>query len=542
MNLLTSTEMRDIERAADSAGLSYATMMRNAGIAVAAEIWNRLPSEAAAVEVLILCGSGNNGGDGLVCAAVLAERAQREKRALTVQVYLLRNREPDDPLIPPLATAHIAVMTLPDDPGMRMLRAWLARADVIVDALLGTGATRTIEGPLRDLLHEVQVARDRGVKARRSGVLRGAPSAPAIVAVDGPTGMNYESGSLDANAVAADLTVTFHAAKRGHFCYPAAGARGELVVAPIGIEGLTPTDGRLWTALNPPARISVVDDAWVRERLPRRELDANKGSHGRALIVAGSHDFPGAPALCAGAAYRAGAGLVTLAVPEAGRTIAAALIPEAVYVAQTVSGLEKLRGNGAALVGPGLGRGDSGRAALGAFMAAMVHLRADVRGVVFDADALNMLAEDEALLEYRLSDLSAVLTPHPGEMARLTSLPVAEIQADRIGHAAHLARECGAVVVLKGANTVIASRDGQVMVVESANPALATAGTGDVLAGAIVGLMAQGLRPFDAAVCGVALHARAGALWRDVNGDSGLLASDLLPLLPAARMAILQVG
>ena len=425
MNLLTSTEMRDIERAADSAGLSYATMMRNAGGAVAAEIWNRLPSEPAAIEVLILCGSGNNGGDGLVCAAVLAERAQREKRALTVQVYLLRNREPDDPLIPPLATAQIAVMTLPDDPGMRMLRAWLARADVIVDALLGTGATRTIEGPLRDLLHEVQVARDRGVKARRSGVLRGAPSAPAIVAVDGPTGMNYESGSLDANAVAADLTVTFHAAKRGHFCYPAAGARGELVVAPIGIEGLTPTDGRLWTALNPPARISVVDDAWVRERLPRRELDANKGSHGRALIVAGSHDFPGAPALCAGAAYRAGAGLVTLAVPEAGRTIAAALIPEAVYVAQTVSGLEKLRGIGAALVGPGLGRGDSGRAALGAFMAAMVHLRADVRGVVFDADALNMLAEDEALLEYRLSDLSAVLTPHPGEMARLTSLPVA---------------------------------------------------------------------------------------------------------------------
>ncbi|MBP7601833.1 MAG: bifunctional ADP-dependent NAD(P)H-hydrate dehydratase/NAD(P)H-hydrate epimerase, partial [Thermoflexales bacterium] len=309
MNLLTSTEMRDIERAADSAGLSYAMMMRNAGGAVAAEIWNRLPSEAAAVEVLILCGSGNNGGDGLVCAADLAERAQREKRALTVQVYLLRTREPDDPLIPPLATAQIAVMTQPDDPGMRTLRAWLARADVIVDALLGTGATRTIEGPLRDLLHEVQVARDRGVKARRTGVLRGAPSAPAIVAVDGPTGMNYESGSLDANAVAADLTVTFHAAKRGHFCYPAAGARGELVVAPIGIEGLTPTDGRLWTALNPPARISVVDDAWVRERMPRRELDANKGSHGRALIVAGSHDFPGAPALCAGAAYRAGAGL-----------------------------------------------------------------------------------------------------------------------------------------------------------------------------------------------------------------------------------------
>ena len=539
MNLLTSAEMREVERAADSAGLSYATMMQNAGGAVAAEILNRLPTGDAAVEVLILCGSGNNGGDGLVCAAALAERAQRENRALTVQVYLLRAREPDDPLIAPLAAAEIAVMAQPDDEGLRLLRARLARADVIVDALLGTGAARTIEGPLRDLLHEVQVTRDRGVKTRRPGVLRGLPHAPAIVAVDGPTGMNYETGSLDANAVAADLTVTFHAAKRGHYCYPAAGARGELVVAPIGIASLTPTDGRLWTALNPPARISVVDDAWVRERLPRRASDANKGSHGRALIVAGSHDYPGAPALCAGAAYRAGAGLVTLAVPEAGRLAVAAVIPEAVYVPQTVSGLEKLSGIAAALVGPGLGRGDTGRAALGAFMAAMVHLRTAVRGVVFDADALNILAEDEALLEYRLSDLSAVLTPHPGEMARLTSLPVAEIQADRIGHASRLSRECGAVVVLKGANTVIASRDGQIMVLDSANPALATAGTGDVLAGAIVGLMAQGLRPFDAAVCGAALHARAGELWRDAHGDSGLLASDLLPLLPAARRAIM---
>ncbi len=538
MNLLTSAEMREVERAADSAGLRYAKMMQNAGGAVAAEIWRRLPAGDSAVQILVLCGSGNNGGDGLVCAAALAERAQRETRPLTLRVYLLRPRELDDPLMAPLASASITVIAQPEDEGLRMLRAWLARADIVVDALLGTGAARTIEGPLRDLLHEVQVARDRGVKARRSPVLRGLPLAPAIVAVDGPTGMNYETGSLDPNTVSADLTVTFHAAKRGHFCYPAAGARGELVVAPIGIEGLTPTDGRLWTALNPPALIRVVDDAWVRERLPRRALDANKGSHGRALIVAGSYDYPGAPALCAGAAYRAGAGLVTLAVPEAGRPIAAALIPEAVYVPQTVSGLEKLSGIAAALVGPGLGRGDSGRAALGAFMAAMVHLRTEVRGVVFDADALNILAEDEALLEYRLSDLSAVLTPHPGEMARLASLPVAEIQADRIGHAARLARECGAVVVLKGANTVIASRDGQVMVIDSANPALATAGTGDVLAGAIVGLMAQGLRPFDAAVCGAALHARAGELWRDAHGDSGLLASDLLPLLPAARMAI----
>jgi NAD(P)H-hydrate epimerase len=539
MNLLTSAEMREVERAADSAGLSYATMMRNAGGAVADEILNRLAPGDSPAQVLILCGSGNNGGDGLVCAAALVERALREKRALMVRAYLLRARAPDDPLIPPLAAAQIGVLAQPDDEGLRTLRVWLANADVIVDALLGTGATRTIEGPLRDLLHEVQVARDRSVKARRPGVLRGLPAGPAMVAVDGPSGMGYETGSLDPNAVSADLTVTFHAAKRGHFCYPAAGARGELVVAPIGIEGLTPTDGRLWTALNPPARISVVDDAWVRERLPRRVTDANKGSHGRALIVAGSHDYPGAPALCAGAAYRAGAGLVTLAVPEAGRSVAAALIPEAVYVPQTVSGLEKLSGISAALVGPGLGRGDSGRAALGAFMAAMVHLRADVRGVVFDADALNMLAEDEALLEYRLSDLSAVLTPHPGEMARLTSLPVAEIQADRIGHASRLARDCGAVVVLKGANTVIASRDGQVMLINSANAALATAGTGDVLAGAIDGLMAQGLRPFDAAVCGAALHARAGELWRDAHGDSGLLASDLLPLLPAARMAIM---
>ena len=260
------------------------------------------------------------------------------------------------------------------------------------------------------------------------------------------------------------------------------------------------------------------------------------------LIVAGSPDYIGAPALCAAAALRAGAGLVTLAVPDAARTAMAALVPEAVYVAPTLAGLEKLVAITAALVGPGLGRGESGRTALGAFLTAMTHAREGLRGCVFDADALNLLAEDEALLEYRLGELPSVVTPHPGEMSRLSGLPVADIQADRIGHAIRFARDWGTTVVLKGADTVVASRDGQAWVVASANPALATAGTGDVLAGAIVGLLGQGLRPIDAALCGVALHARAGELWRAANGDAGLLASDLLPLLPQARRLFLAAG
>ncbi len=542
MNLITAGEMRDIERAADAAGLSYARMMRNAGEAVAREIWDRLTGDRSGARILVLAGPGNNGGDGLLCAAALASRAQREAPGLVVQVYLLRPRLPDDPLLAPLSDLGVELCEYDSDAGSRILRQWLNQADVIVDALLGTGASRAIDGPLRDMLREAHGARERGQSAHRASALRGAGAGPAVVAIDGPSGMGYDTGALDASAVAADLSVTFHAAKRGHFCFPAAGAVGELVVASIGIEGLTAADGRLWTALNPPARVAVVDDDSVRDRLPRRPIDSNKGTYGRVLIVAGSPEYIGAPALCAGAALRSGAGLVTLAVPDAIRMTIAMLVPEATYAPQTVPGLEKLTGVTAALVGPGLGRSDAGRAALGTFLAAMSQLRQTIRGCVFDADALNLLAEDEALLEYRLGELPAVLTPHPGEMARLTGLPVAEIQADRIGHAARFAREWGAIVVLKGANTVVAARDGHVQVIPSANPALATAGTGDVLAGAIVGMMAQGLRPYDAAVCGVALHSRAGALWRAAHGDSGLLASDLLALIPTARQTFLAAG
>ncbi|MBX7212955.1 MAG: NAD(P)H-hydrate dehydratase [Thermoflexales bacterium] len=540
MNLLTVAEMREVERAADAAGLSFAEMLANAGAAAAAEIWGRLSDEAT--RIVVLCGPGNNGGDGLVCADRLAESVAAAGRKLLVQVCLLRPRDAADPLLPPLSAAGVSVLSLDGEGAQRDLRAALLKADVIVDALLGTGVSRQVDGPLRDVLREVAQSRERGRRGRRPSRLRGAEFSPALVALDGPTGMGYDTGSLDSAAVPADLTITFHAAKRGHFCYPAAGARGELIVAKIGIERLASGEGTtgaaLRAALRPPLSVAVLSDAEVADRLPSRRPDANKGSHGRVLIVGGSSDYIGAPALAAAAALRGGAGLVTLAVPDALRPTLAALVPEAVYAPATLAGLEKVAGLNAALIGPGLGRADGGRAALGAFLTAMAAMKTRLNGCVFDADALNLLSEDEALIEYRLSALPSVLTPHAGEMARLTGLPVDEVQGDRIGVASRFAKEWRATVVLKGANTVVAATDGRAWVLDSANPALASAGTGDVLAGLIAGLMGQGLRPLDAALAGAAMHARAGEMWRAANGDAGLLASDLLPLLPRARAAI----
>ncbi len=523
-HLLTVAQMREVERRADAAGLSYAQMMQNAGRGAARNILDWLGRRVvtvggafAAMRVLVLCGPGNNGGDGLVCADELAERAVRDGLPLTIQVYLLKPRSEDDPVFAPLRRRGIFIADAENDMRLRVLRQLLAHADVVVDALLGTGVSRPIDGALRDILRDVRANRPRW-----------------LVALDGVTGMNYDTGALDPAAVPADLTITFHAPKRGHYCYPAAGACGELVVTSIGISPAADE-----------SEVSLATDAEVRRRLPVRPADANKGTYGHVLVIGGCADYSGAPALAATAAYRVGAGLVTLAVPPAIQPALAAHLREATYLTMpgsrgslSIEALPRVgewivsaRERHGLLVGPGMGQ--SGLAA--DFLAGLLaQFQDDGRRVrmALDADGLNLVA--------RLPDWpsrlppSTILTPHPGEMARLTGLGVAEVQADRIACALRYAALWGHVVALKGAHTVVADPKGTAVVAPFANPAMAVAGTGDVLAGAIAGLLAQGLSPFDAAVCGVHAHGKAGELWRSQHGDAGMLAGDLLPLLPGA--------
>ncbi|MBU0493956.1 MAG: NAD(P)H-hydrate dehydratase [Chloroflexi bacterium] len=532
MKIVTAAEMKAIEQAADTGGLSYDAMMEHAGRAVADEAL-RVLGEKAARRVLILVGPGNNGGDGLVAARHLHDAGA------SVSLYVWKRKLDDDANYQQTQERRVPTAFAAADGGFSALRATLNETDVVVDALLGTGVARPIEGQLQDLLAEVRDHR------------------PALLlAVDLPTGLNPDTGALDPAAVPADVTVTFALPKRGFYQPPGAGAVGRVVVADIGVPpDLAPIGD---------VPVALITDAVVRPLLPTRSAYAHKNTFGRALVLAGSVNYPGAAYLAATAAARVGAGLVTLgtarslypAVTGAIHAITYLPLPEDLGAirpdALKLVG-EWLPRYQALLVGPGLGTypgtfefvqhlmgvdgSRSQRRHIGFALddaSTPEHLTLDLPPTVVDADGLNALAAVEGWPARVNRKCRLVLTPHAGEMARLTGLDAPAIEADRIETARRHAAEWGQVVVLKGAHTVVAAPDGRAMVSPFANPALATAGTGDVLAGAIVGLLAQGLAPFDAAVCGVYLHARAGELVRDELGAAGAVADDLLPRLPLA--------
>jgi len=385
------------------------------------------------------------------------------------------------------------------------------------------------------------------------GITRVSPvsARPLLIAVDGPTGLNYDTGALDPAAIPAEVTVTFAYPKLGHFAFPGAAACGQLVVADIGTGPSLAKD----------IKLQVAEAEMIRALLPARPADAHKGTFGKAMIVAGSIYYSGAAALAAQAATRVGAGLVTLCLPRTIYSAVASKLTEVTYqplpddmgVLNTDAArvlTEKIKGYQALLVGPGLSteketvafvrrlldvEPPAKKARLGfqVLTAEAEPEKVALPPLVVDADALNALAEVEGWAE-RLPRPS-ILTPHPGEMARLMRLEdKAALDPDRVGVARQMANEWGHIVILKGAFTVVAHPDGHVVVLPFANPALATAGSGDVLAGAIVGLLAQGLEPFEAALCGAYLHGLAGELARREIGDAGAVAGDVLTRLPAA--------
>ncbi|HEY3288834.1 MAG TPA: NAD(P)H-hydrate dehydratase [Anaerolineae bacterium] len=529
MHIVTVAEMRAIERAANAAGLSYRDMMQNAGLSAAAEIRRRLSVwfSHKPVQILVLVGPGNNGGDGLVCASAL----RRMEPTLGIKVYGLKPRATDDEVYRDVLAAGLRIENAADDASLLNLRTEISGADVIVDALLGTGTARPIDGVLAEVLWLV--------KQGFSAVEKQTIQHKYVVALDGVTGMNYDTGALDPEAPTADLTITFHAAKRGHYCYPAARACGELVVADIGI---TPSHLQQLNTSGDET-VAIADAAMLRQLLPKRSPDANKGTYGRVFVIGGCSDYSGAPALAAGAAYRVGAGLVTLAVPSAIQPGVASANREATFLtlddranfltpsnlAQVGDLLQTLDQRHGVVIGPGMGQNPMTAEFLAGFFA-MARAKGAGTRLLVDADGLNHLSR---MTDWpMLLPAASILTPHPGEMARLTGMTIQQVQSDRIGNALQAAKRWGHIVVLKGAYTVIAHPSQGCVVLPFSNAALAVAGTGDVLAGCIGGMLAQGLEPFDAAVSGAFLHATAGESWRGVHGDAGLLASDLLALLP----------
>ncbi len=540
MRILTVEAMRQLEAEADRLGHTYRAMMEQAGRAVAEAVLRRRPD---ARRILVLVGPGNNGGDALVAARHL--RAE----GLEVAAWLSRPRRDEMTRLAQAQGVHILQHGEAHD-----CAALVRTADLILDGLLGTGAKPPLRGTIAAILEQITRALPSSPSPLTSLTEPPPPPArPFIIAVDGPSGMDFDTGETDPRTLHADLTITFAHPKRGHFRFPAAAHLGELIVADIGI----------------PAQIALPDDAprvadprAVRAMLPPRPEWGHKGSFGRLILVAGSANYTGAAILATQAALRSGAGLVTLALPGSLHGAVLPLIPEATFLhlphtlgvvkEEACSVLEPhLAHAGALVIGPGLTQETEAVR----FIAALFGLEEGRRPagflpreaakprppalppLILDADALNILSRIEnwpALLPPE-----TILTPHPGEMARLTGLTIEEVQAQREQLAVEKARQWSAVVILKGAFTCIAAPDGRLTLLPFANSGMAKGGSGDVLAGLIGGLRAQGLPPYEAAVAGAYLHALAGQIARRREGARGMTARSLVAALPEAWRQLL---
>jgi hydroxyethylthiazole kinase-like uncharacterized protein yjeF len=540
VNLVTSAQMRELDRHTIELGTPGLTLMERAGQGIARVL---LKDHRAACKrgVLILAGRGNNGGDGFVVARRLTKAGMRCRVVLLGERSALKGDAQANAERWARARGAVRELTTFDDDTRIALGSELASAGLVLDGIFGTGLTRPVEGLAADVITLVneagagRLARDTArvtdgkARTKRRSTARG--TTPVVVAIDVPSGLDADTGLPLGIAVRAHATVTLGAHKPG-LVLPAARAYvGDVTLVEIGL------------AVEALAAIAPLgtrgDAAELTALVPRRGATAHKGSSGHLLVVAGSVGKSGAAILCGRAALRGGAGLVTVACAAAILPIVAASLPELMTdpVDDKFSDAawnERLAGKAALVMGPGLGTSPAAVQLVRWLVA-----RATVPMVV-DADGLNALAGDLAVL--RRAAAPVVLTPHPGEMSRLTGLATSEVQAHRIERARALARDSGAIVVLKGSGTIVAAADGRWSINASGGPLLGVGGTGDVLAGLLGSLLAQGVPAYDAARLAVFLHGHAGDRLALQLGDAGLLASELADELPRARRELVEGG
>ncbi len=507
MKLATAREIANIDRRAiREFGIPGPVLMENAASAIASEM-ERFFDGLDGVKVGILCGKGNNGGDGLALARRLRVRGVPVRVALLASFADLRGeaklnlailRKTDVEVLPKASTRAIAGVV-----------EW---SDILVDALLGVGLSSPLTGAYAF-----------------SAELMNAAGRP-VVSVDIPTGINAETGEVMGTAVRADLTVTMILPKRGLLLHPGAAHTGLVRVADLGVPPEAVEKERI--------AVGILDRAAVRGALDERRRDAHKGDYGHCLVVAGSLGKAGAAVMAARGALRAGAGLVTVAAPLG----MVPLIQQQVFEAMCLPAAESIDGTLGMGAEEELVKASSGMTAcaIGPGLSTHPETVTAVRNLVqriavpmvVDADGLNALAGSAGIV--KRAKAPVVLTPHPGEMGRLLGVSAAEVQRDRIGAAARAARDFGATIVLKGAGTVIATPEGGVLVNTTGNPGMATGGTGDVLTGMIGGLLAQGYGPATATCISVHLHGLAGDLAAAEKGETAMIAGDLIGKIPEA--------
>ena len=514
MPVFTAAEMRTLDaRAISELGIPGPRLMDRAGTAAAVSIARRL-APIRGKRVVVVCGKGNNGGDGFVVARRLSARGA------TVRAFLAGRRDEVRG-----AAAHAlrqwrgAVAEIGDDGGLEALGRELERAHVVVDALLGTGLTGPARGPVAAAIDAINRIRS------------------PIVALDLPSGLDSDRGTVIGPTVRATWTVTFAGLKRCLVLHPAAALAGAVEVAAIGIPDDEVRRGIVtW-------RLEAADAA---RGFPPREPDSHKGRFGHLLIVAGSLGKTGAAALAGRAALRAGVGLCTIAVPRSQQPVVAASAPEYMTAAlpETAGGslsrearervLELASGMDAIALGPGLSLDPESQD----LARTLVH---EVpKPMVVDADALSALAGHLDLLPRAAGPRA--LTPHPGEMARMLGRSIDAVQADRLEITRGFCRERRVALALKGAGTVVGGADGQVAVNPTGNPGMAKGGSGDVLTGVVGALLARGLDPALALQTGCYVHGLAGDLAARELGETAMIAGDIVEHLPAALIELARSG
>lgn len=507
MRVLTAEEMRAVDqRAIDEIGIPGLVLMENAAIGVAEALGRSFPR---AETVVILCGPGNNGGDGLALARHLEARGYR------FAVYLITGTSgvggDAAAQLGMLERSGIDVVALGPDDELDGALCACQRADLVVDALFGTGLSRPLGGHFARL---VQGLGELGVP---------------LLAVDVPSGIDGSVPEPPGEHLTAQVTVTFAAPKVAHVLPPARDAMGEVVVCDLGIPS--------WLVQEAPGSLHLLTESELAAGLPERPADGHKGTFGHALVVAGARGTAGAAILCARAAVRSGAGLVTVAVPDAiadlvdGGSLESMTLPlssgvDGGLAAAASEVIEAAAvGKQALALGPGLGTSPE----VAELIRGLARLEIPL---VLDADGLNAFAGRPG--ELRKRSAATVLTPHPGELGRLLGLSSGEVQADRLAAARRVAEETGAVVVLKGRGTLVAEPDGEVAVNPTGNPGMATGGSGDVLTGLLAALLAQGYEAAAAAQLAVYVHGLAGDLAAETLGFEGLAAGDLISAIPRA--------